>query len=133
MSLEENKELARRFLEEVMNAGNVLAIPEFMVAGSMFAGAFEGFITNYIKAGFPDYHLTIEDIFGEGDKVLVQTTISATQTGAWMGRPPTGQTYTTTGIFIFKIANGKITSGQWVFDRMEIAQQLGWIPTPGQG
>jgi hypothetical protein len=28
--------------------------------------------------------------------------------------------------------NGKITSGQWVFDRMEIAQQLGWIPTPGQ-
>jgi len=132
MSLEENKELARRFIDEVVNAGNVSAIPEFMISGSMFAGAFEGFITNYIKVGFPDFHLTIEGVFGEGDKVLIQTTISATQTGPAMGRPPTGKSYTTTGIYIFKITNGKIVSGQWVFDRMEIGQQLGWIPVPAQ-
>src|SRR6476660_9209128 len=107
MSLEEKKELVRRFLTLVMNEHNVAAIPEFMVAGSMFAGAFEGFVTNYIKVGFPDFHLAIDGVFGEGDQVLVQTTIRATQTGAVMGRPPSGKTYTTLGIYIFKITNGK--------------------------
>jgi steroid delta-isomerase-like uncharacterized protein len=132
MSLEENKELVRRFLEEVMNARITLVIPEFMVPGSMFVGAFESFVTKYIKEGFPDFHLTIEDMFGEGDKVLVQTTATATQIGPAMGHPASGKTYSTTVIYIFKIANGKIISGQWVSDRMEIAQQLGWMPTPGQ-
>lgn len=132
MSLGENKELVRRFLEEVMNAGNALAIPEFMVPGSMFAGAFEKFVTNYVKEGFPDFHLTIENIFGEEDKVLVQTTLTATQTGPVMGHPASGKTCSTTVIYIFKIAKGKIISGQWVSDRMEMAQQLGWLPTPGQ-
>ena len=132
MSIGENKELVRQFLEEVMNARNVLAIPEFMVPGSRFAGVFEKFVTNYIKEGFPDFHLTIEDVFGAQDKVLVQTTLTATQTGPAMGHPASGKTYSTTVIYIFKIANGKIISGQWVSDRMEIAQQLGWLPTPGQ-
>ncbi len=130
MLLEENKELVRRFLDEVMNAGNVSAIPEFMVPGSMFAGAVEWFVSNFIKVGCPDFHLAVEGVFGEADKVLVHTTLSATQTGPAMGHPPTGQTFTTTVIYIFKIANGKIISGQWVIDRMEIGQQLGWIPTP---
>jgi steroid delta-isomerase-like uncharacterized protein len=130
MSVESNKELARRFLEEVINARNVPAIQEFMVSGSMFAGAFEGFVTNYINVGFPDFHVKIEGVFSEEDKVLIQTTVTATQTGALMGRPPSGKTYSSTVIYIFKIANGKITSGQWVMDRMEIAQQLGWIPMP---
>jgi len=133
MPLEENKELVRRFLDEVLNGQNTEAIPKFMVSGSMFAGAFEWFVTNYIKVGFPDFHLTIEEVFGEDDRILVQTTLHATQTGSYMGRAPTGKTFAVTGIYIFKIANGKIASGQWVFDRMEIAQQLGWMPTPSQG
>jgi len=42
-----------------------------------------------------------------------------------------GKTYSSIVIYIFKIANGKIIRGQWVMDRMEMAQQLGWIPIPG--
>lgn len=131
MSFEENKELVRRFIEQVMNAGDISAIPELMVPRSMFAGAFEGFVAKF-KVSFPDFHLSIEDIFGEGDKVLVQTTMRATQTGPAMGHPATGNTFMTTGIYIFRVANGKLVSGQWVFDRMETAQQLGWIPIPEQ-
>lgn len=131
MAVEENKELIRRFLDEVINARNTSAISEFMVPGSMFAGAFEGFVTKYVKEGFPDFTLTIDGIFGENDKVLAQTTATATQTGPVMGHPASGLSYSTTVIYIFKIANGKIISGQWVFDRMELAQQLGWMPIPG--
>ena len=69
MSLEKNKELAKQFLEEVLNNGNVSAIQEFMISGSMFAGAFQWFVTDYIKVGFPNFHLTIEGVFGEDDRV----------------------------------------------------------------
>jgi predicted ester cyclase len=131
MSLEENKELVRRFLEEIMNERNISVPSEFMVPESMFAGAFGSFVTKYIKEGFPDFHLTIESIFGEGDKVLVQTTAAATQTGLVMGHPASGKTYLSIVIYIFKIANEKIIHRQWVMDRMEMAQQLGWIPIPG--
>src|SRR5207253_9366036 len=96
MSIKENKELVQRFIQQVLNEHNIEAIPEYMVPGSMFAGAFEGFVTNYIKAAFPDFHLTIEVVFAEGDQVLVQTTIRATQSGSFMGRPPNGRTYATT-------------------------------------
>lgn len=130
MSVESNKELVRHFLEEVINARNVSAIPEFMVAGSRFSGAFEGFVNQYIQVAFPDYQLKIEDVFSEGDKVLVQTTVTATQTGAIWGHPPSGKTYSTIVIYIFKIVDGKIISGQWVMDRLETSQQLGWIPMP---
>jgi len=61
------------------------------------------------------------------NKVVAHTTISASQTGLVMGHPPTGKSYTTACFYLFKIANGKIVSGQWVCDRLEIAQQLGWI------
>ena len=132
MSREVNKELVRRFLEEVINARNVSAIAEFMVAGSMFAGAFEGFVNQYIKVAFPDFQLKIEEVFSEEDKVLVQTTVTATQTGAIWGHPPSGKTYSSTAIYIFKVADGKIISGQWVTDRLENSQQLGWLPMPGQ-
>jgi predicted ester cyclase len=47
-----------------------------------------------------------------------------------MGHLASGKTYSTTVILIFKVVNGKIISGQWVLDRMEIAQQLEWMPTP---
>jgi predicted ester cyclase len=131
MSVESNKELVRRFLEQVMNERDVSAIPESMVPGSMFAGAFEGFVTNFIKVGFPDFNLNIEDVFAERDKVIVQTTATGTQTGHVMGRPPAGRTFSTTVIYIFKVTDGRIISGQWVMDRMETGQQLGWIPMPG--
>src|SRR5512133_928196 len=130
MSAESNKELVRRFLEEVIIARNVSAIPEFMVAGSMFSGAFEGFVNHSIKVAFPDFQLKIEDVFSEGDKALVQTTFTVSQMGAIWVHPPSGKTYSLTLIYIFKIANGKIISGQWVTDRLEASQQLGWIPMP---
>jgi len=60
MSTEENKDLVGRFLEAVLNERQIEAIPEFMVPGSMFAGAFEGFVANFIQVGFPDFHVAIE-------------------------------------------------------------------------
>lgn len=42
MTIVDNKALVQRFIDEVLSAENTAAIPDFCVAGSMFAGGIEG-------------------------------------------------------------------------------------------
>jgi len=86
MSIEDNKELVRRFIDEVMNTGNTAAIADFCVPGSRFAGGIDGQI-KVMKTGFPDNHFIIEEMLAEGDKVAVQATIHGTNNGPMLGLP----------------------------------------------
>jgi len=79
MGTQENKASASRFLEEVMNRGNVSLIDELSGADFVDHSAppgvpptnegFKGFITMF-RAAFPDLHYTIEDSIAEGDRVV---------------------------------------------------------------
>jgi len=42
MTIEDNKALVQRFIDEVFNAGNTAAIADLCVPGSFFAGGIEG-------------------------------------------------------------------------------------------
>ena len=139
MSLEANKTLVQRFIEEAMNAGNTAAIADFCVAGSMFAGGIEGQI-RAMKTAFPDNHFTIDDILAEGNKVAVRVTTHATNTGPLVGLPafgrfetpvpPTGKSVTGSGIYIFTVSDGKIVSFAAELDQIGLLRQLGWTFTP---
>jgi hypothetical protein len=67
MTLQENKALVERFIDEILNKGNTAAIADFCVPGSIFAGGLAGQI-QAMKLSFPDNYLTIEDIVAEGDQ-----------------------------------------------------------------
>ena len=77
---------------------------------------------------FPDLHLTVEDMIAEGDKVVTRFTSRGTQTGAFMGMPPTGKQVTVSSIVIARIADGKIVEEWGLDDQMGMLQQLGVIP-----
>ncbi len=139
MSLEDNKALVRRFIDEVFNAGNTAAIADFCIPGSMFAGGIEGQI-KAMKMGFPDNHLTIDDILAEGNKVAIRVTIHGTNTGPLVGLPafgrletpvpPTGKSVTGSGMYVFMVADGKIVSFASELDQIGLLRQLGWTFTP---
>ncbi|OGO29593.1 MAG: hypothetical protein A2136_07740 [Chloroflexi bacterium RBG_16_54_11] len=139
MTIEDNKALVQRFIGEVMNAGNTAAIADLCIPGSMFAGGIEGQI-KAMKMGFPDNHLTIEDILAEGDKVAVRVTIHGTNTGPLVGLPafgrletpvpPTGKSVIGSGMYVFTVSNGKIMSFTAELDQIGLLQQLGWTFTP---
>jgi len=139
MSLEENKQLVQRFIDEVMNTGNTAAIADFCVPGSMFAGGIEGQI-RAMKSAFPDNHFTIDEIIAEGNKVAIKTTIHGTNSGPMVGLPafgrldtpipPTGKTVSTTGMNVYTISDGKIVSFAFELDQIGMLRQLGWTFTP---
>jgi predicted ester cyclase len=121
--LEENKELVRRFFNEVMIPGNVDAVGDFLIATSFFFGFMQKFVAER-ATGLPDAQITIEELFGEDDKVTACGSLNGTNSGFMLGYPPTNKAVVLEFIFVFTIKDGKIISMRFASD---MAQQL-WLP-----
>jgi predicted ester cyclase len=81
MSLEDNKQIVRRFIEEAINKGNVDAsgdyIAEDVIELVPFPGQGPGLsglkdVLKGLRLAFPDMHWTIEEQIAEADKVLTR-------------------------------------------------------------
>ena len=83
-----------------------------------------------MATAFPDLERRIEDLLAEGDKVVARWTASGTNLGELYGRPPTGTLATSSGITIFRIADGRIVEEWSENDMLGLLQQLGAIPPP---
>src|SRR3989337_2189775 len=92
---EENKAVVRRAFEEVANEGDMTTVdeiiaPEYVrhdLAGGPDAAGPEGVkrLITGLRAAFPDLQTTIEDIFADGEKVVVRFTASGTHSGPFQG------------------------------------------------
>jgi predicted ester cyclase len=65
------------------------------------------------------------------DKVVVRYTAEGTQQGELLGIPPTGKRFRTSGICIYRLAEGKVAEVWEQMDMLGLMQQLGVIPAPG--
>jgi steroid delta-isomerase-like uncharacterized protein len=139
---EENKTIARRWMEELWSQGNSDVADEIIAANYAVhdpgtpgrVGGVEGekhTVTMY-RTVFPDLRFTMEDVVGEGDRVVVRWTTRGTHRGELMGVPPTGKQVVVTGISILRIANGKIAEHKLNWDTLGMLQQLGIVPPTGE-
>ena len=138
---EENKAVVRRIFE-AFNKGDLDAFDELIAADGVNHALPPGlppepegtkaFLGMFLSA-FPDLQMTVEDQIADGDKVATRWTSTGTQTGELMGIPATGKQVTVTGMDIHRIAGGKQVEHWGEFDQMAMMQQLGVIPTPGEG
>ncbi len=140
MSVEENKAIELRFFEEVVNKGNLAVIDELVAANFVDHSAPPGIASDregykqffaMTHSAFPDFHSTLEDMFAEGDKVVLRFTARGTHKGEWMGIAPTGKQVTRPGIAIHRITGGKIVEDWVSMDMLGALQQLGVVPPPG--
>lgn len=143
MSTEQNKALARQFVEEVINQGNIglideLLTPDFVEHEELPPGMPPGreatkVVFTMMRSAFPDIKATIEHLITEGDEVVLHMTWAGTHEGEFMGIPPTGKSMSINVIDIFGIAEGKIVEHWGIWDGMAMMQQLGVVPAPGEG
>jgi predicted ester cyclase len=141
MGTQENKASATRFLEEVINRGNVSVIDE--LSGANFVDhqappgvpptieGFKAWITMF-RAAFPDLHYTLEDSIAEGDRVVQRTTAHGTMKGDFMRMPASGKSATWSEIHITRFENGKTVEHWGVVDQLGMLAQLGFAQAPGQ-
>lgn len=134
MSIESNKELIRRFYEEVWNQGNIdFALQVFaddyvrhdLRPGNPPKGAAgQKQIAADFRAAFPDVHYTLDLLIGEADMVVVRWRMQGTNTGQWGKESPTGKTIDIAGVNIFRLANGKVVEVWNHRDDLSMREQL---------
>ena len=133
MTIEENKQIVRRY-QDIYNSNDLDALSEVLSddiqTPKIMAGIPTGFegakaAHRLMLAGFPDYQTSIDDLVAEGDKVVARITMSGTNTGSFMGIPATGKHISFTGIYITRIAEGKIVEHWGEEDGVSLLQQLG--------
>jgi predicted ester cyclase len=130
---EENKAIARSFLEETMAKGNLdvideLAAPDF-VDRTLLPGQgptredFKRSVAEVLDAT-PITSFTIEEQIAEGDTVVTKYSHSSIQRREVMGVPPTGEEKTVAGIYIHRISGGKITEEWGIIDAVLAMESL---------
>ena len=138
MSLEENKSIVRRY-QEAYNTNNLDALDELVAADVLTPKVMPGLAPGLAGAkavhettlrGMPDWQTTIEELVAEGDKVVARITMTGTHTGDFWGMPATGKKVNFTGMYMVRIAGGKIVEHWGEEDGVALLQQLGAMPGP---
>lgn len=142
LSVEENKAVVRRVIEEMFNKGNLDVADELIATDYVDHDpampeevrgpeGFKQFVAAY-RSGFPDLHVEIEDQVAEGDRLSTRWTATGTHEGDLWGIAPTGKWVTLPGMEISRISDGKLAEPWEGYDSMLIMQQLGVVPSPEQ-
>ena len=137
---EENKELVRRWFEEVWNKGRADAIDEMFDENGIAHGladdpanpikgpnSFKPF-HDVFRQAFPNMTIYIEDLIAEGDRVAARCSVRARHEGNFRGKAATQAPVEFSGIAIVRIENGKIVEAWNNFDFMTMYKQVGHIP-----
>jgi steroid delta-isomerase-like uncharacterized protein len=131
--VEAHKDLVRRFVDEFWNRGHLTAADELMTRDALIhepvAGTPEDLkaVATTVRAAFPDWHATVDELVVEGDRVAERWTGHGTHKGEFQGISPTGKSVAVPGVVFYRIAGGKIAEFRGQFDRMSLMQQLGVI------
>ena len=141
MSGEENKALARRFVDEIVNKGNMAVaaeqVAEDFVELDPFPGQRQGragLIESIarMRTAFPDLHWSIEELVAEGEKVASYNTWSGTHQGEFLGIAPTGKRVRMSCMIFDTYVDGKLKESRLLMNVMSLLQQLGAGPAGGQ-
>jgi predicted ester cyclase len=87
------------------------------------------------KQAFPDRKVTIEDIFAEGDLVVVRERMTGTNKGGlpWFGIPANDREIDVEYIQILRVEDGKVAESWANMDFPKMMMQLGAMPGPEGG
>lgn len=135
---EENKQIARRFPEEVATEGNVDIIDEicaedvieYSPLGERRGREELKEQSEYIHAAFPDVSVTIEDVVAEGDTVAQRLTFRGTHEGEFAGIEPTGNEVEIANMLFTRIEDGQIAERWLLPDMLGLLAQLGVVEPP---
>jgi predicted ester cyclase len=113
MSTESNKEIVRRFMNELLTGRNLGLADEVLspnyvnrLTGDDLA-AFKGMLTG-MSTALSDVRFEIDDLVAEGDSVVARWKMEATHTGSLMGETPTGKRVSSRGLTYYRLVNGQI-------------------------
>lgn len=118
-NVEANKKLVTRLYNECLNGRKFNLIEELLaadfvnhLAGTRGRDAFLR-TAQELNTAFADMNFTVDDVFGEGDRVAVRWTLRGRHVGKFAIYEPTGKPSEQRTNVIYRIENGKLAES-WI-------------------
>ena len=140
--IERDMATVRSLIDQVINSGNIDLCGRYLAADRIdhqdygmpegMADGHDGFrrVLGGFTEAFPDLHLTIQFMVGDGKKLVAYIETTGTHIGTFMGAPATGKRFKANGTDIFEFNEAGLISHHWgTFDVLGVMLQLGMIPT----
>ena len=132
--IDDNLAFVRDMEEDLFNRRDLTAVDRYVSPAYTLRTAEEGApsgreaIKTYIAAyldGFPDLHISIDQLLAVGDKVVGVFTFTGTHTGELFGVTPTGRTISVRQIAIYRLESGQVVDEWEISDQLGLMQQIG--------
>lgn len=134
-SAEGSKAIAQRFYNEIFNHQNLELLEQFLAPDFVWNAPYDptalhgiestkAFLNTLFQA-FPDYHVTIEDLFSEQEQVAIRWVATGTHKGAFKGYAATQQEVVIPGISMMKLRHGKLVKYWSMLDNFLVLAQMG--------
>jgi predicted ester cyclase len=132
------RSLARRYFEDLFNAGEFALADEILDPQISFGGpihpagiqgieAFKDFILGWYR-GFPDRHFEVLEEWVAPDRIATVFHITGTHQGEFLGQAATGNPIDVSAMNYFRIVDGRIRTIQAFFDPRRMLEPLGLAP-----
>jgi steroid delta-isomerase-like uncharacterized protein len=132
----DNIALVRRWFEEIWNQRSGQLIEELIAPDSVcltddgpLRGPAEFRARQYepFLAAFPDLQVTVEDVIGQDDQVVVRWSATGTHAGGGLGFAPTNRVARFRGLSWIRVRDGKLHEG---WQSSNIPEQLRSLASP---
>lgn len=116
-----NKRLVMAFMQDVLDRHNGPHAARYFTAGMQWHGGTVGTVAGRdnvtglmttVVTSIPDLHASVQDIFGQGNEVVVRLVVTGTQKGPLLGIPASGRHVQWDAIDLYHIDHGRI-SEEW--------------------
>ena len=127
----------RRLVDEVWNRGDAAAVdaifaPDFVGHDPAPPSLIEGpagmkRFVGQMRAAFPDWTVTTNDLMVDRDRLISRWTVRATHRGPFAGLAPTGRPVEVRGISIHRFVDGRIVENWHGVDKLGLLRQVGAV------
>jgi predicted ester cyclase len=129
----DGKDLVRRYLDDVFSRGNVGAMDRYL-RGDAFMARVADLVMRW-RTAFPDFRITVDEVFVEDDRVVSVEILSGTHDGVYESGigpiEPTGMAVSWSRISIRRLDGDRFVDGFFEEDEVGLLKQLGVLSDEG--
>jgi predicted ester cyclase len=134
--MREPKAIVRAYHESLWRDGDLGAIDRYWTPGAVVhMTGFDGDALDVVRAdaqrylgAFTGIETRIDDLLGDGDKVVLRWATAGDHVGPYGTITATGKRITMRGVDIFRVSDGRIVECWSLWDGLDVYEQLGVLP-----
>lgn len=130
--------LARRFVSEVLDAGQAAVCDEILTEGFTFSGSDTADSREEFKAAlqrmrdkFPSMRFTLQAALADDACACAIVQIDAVHGGAFLGIEPTGKEFSVPAAYVLRLEGDRIASATVILNVLDVLAQIGAWPPAG--